>query len=93
MVKNLKSDEVTQFRTICEVHREIYDLVHEHIDQLDTFKQFETKLEECYQMAKKMDLKLRQYKNNYDEAWWEEHSSQLRAQKHLLRLERNHKKK
>ena len=32
-----------------------------------------------------MDGKLRQYKNNYDDGWWERESEAIRSQKHALR--------
>ena len=63
-----KNKRVANFRTICEVHREIYDI----LDDDETIK-FEVKeqvielLEESYLMAKKMNGKLQQYKNNYDD--------------------------
>jgi hypothetical protein len=58
---------VDDFRTICEVHREMHDLVIE--------KGYDEKLirllEEAFDMAKKMNRKLRQYKFDYDDGWWE----------------------
>lgn len=56
-----------EFRTICEVHREIYrELLSRNPN--DFLLQ---KIEEAFTMAKKMNNKLRQYKFNYDNDWWE----------------------
>lgn len=57
-------------RTICEVHREIYDILYEDLTS-DRREDVLDKLEEAYGMAKKMNTKLRQYKFNYDDDWWE----------------------
>lgn len=85
-----KSDKSQKFRTICEVHREIYDLVYE-LPPSQNKTSIEEKLEEAFLMAKKMNAKLRQYKNNYDDGWWERESQEIRHEKHMLRNERNKK--
>jgi len=58
---------VCELRTICEVHREMYDIVIEK-DCVD--EKLVQLLQESFVMAKKMDGKLRQYKFGYDEGWW-----------------------
>ena len=58
-----------RFRTICEVHRQIFQELRRR-NQLDPLLEL---LREAYTMAKKMNNKLRQYKHNYDDGWWEEH--------------------
>lgn len=83
-----KSDKSQKFRTICEVHREIYDLIYELPDS-ERKNQIEEKLEEAFLMAKKMNAKLRQYKNNYDDGWWERESQEIRNEKYKLRNQRN----
>jgi len=75
------------FRTICEVHREIYDIICE-INDDDTKNLLQEKVEEAFNMAKKMDAKLRQYKFNYDDEWWQKESQEIKKQKGELRLER-----
>jgi hypothetical protein len=64
-------------RTICEVHREIYreiyDLYSKGEIKKENFDFISTHLEEAFEYAKKMNNKLRQYKNNYDEGWWQAH--------------------
>ena len=64
-------------RTICEVHREIYREIHnlyhnKKIDK-DECETITEKLEEAFDFAKKMNNKLKQYKFNYDDGWWEKH--------------------
>jgi len=59
-------------RTICEVHREIYDIICTELDNHPAFEDIEVRLDEAYTMAKKMDAKLRQYAHNYDDGWWEQ---------------------
>lgn len=82
-----KSDKVQKFRTICEVHREIYDIVYDIED--DKIKNdIIDKLEEAFLMAKKMNEKLRQYKYNYDDNWWELTSKEVQQEKHTLRKSR-----
>jgi len=39
-------------------------------------------------MAKKMDAKLRQYKNNYDDDWWEKERDIVIKEKLRVRSER-----
>ena len=75
------------FRTICEVHREMYDIICEMNDD-DAKNLLQEKIEEAFNMAKKMDAKLRQYKFNYDDKWWEKESQKIKNEKHQLRLER-----
>lgn len=74
-------------RTICEVHRELYDLAHAHLKDA-ALQEFTDKLEEAYAMAKKMQAKLRQYKENYDEGWWERQKEEIVQGKQTLRAER-----
>jgi len=72
-------------RSICEVHRELYDLAHAHLRDPYTLQIFTEKLEEAYAMAKKMQAKLRQYKENYDEGWWERQREEIVKDKRALR--------
>jgi len=70
-MSSVKDKRVADFRTICEVHREIYEvLTKEKLSKYDIQAIIEL-LEEAYKMGKKMDSKLRQYKYNYDDDWWE----------------------
>ena len=60
----MQPDDVTRpahnpERTICEVHREIYRA----IVLKKTRKELTRLLQEAYRMGKKMDAKLRKYKN------------------------------
>lgn len=67
---DIQREGVYHKRTICEVHREIYrDLkkrgfVDDHPIVI--------RLMEAYDMGKKMNNKLRQYRYEYDDGWWEE---------------------
>lgn len=85
-------DSVNDKRTICEVHREIYDIVMDSYEPSKTRDNIETKLEEAFTMAKKMNSKLRQYKYDYDDGWWEKESELIRNQKHELRSLRKQSK-
>jgi hypothetical protein len=68
-------------RTICEVHREIYDIVEEELHGNPYYDEVLDKLQEAYGYAKKMDAKLRQYKNNYDDDWWEKERKEIVQEK------------
>jgi hypothetical protein len=68
-------------RTICEVHREIYDMLYEERLKLTAYDDIIDKLQESFTYAKKMDAKLRQYKNNYDEDWWEKERQEVVKEK------------
>lgn len=57
-----------QFRTICEVLREINDH-HQGDSAIDVLTR--QKLRECEDMAKRMSLKLCEYNQAWDKAWWE----------------------
>lgn len=76
---------VSDKRTICEVHRELYDIAVEHLRGSPQFPAITQKLEEAYLMGKKMNAKLRQYKHNYDDGWWEQVSREIVADKQTLR--------
>jgi hypothetical protein len=62
----LKENFVCQKRTICEVHREMYDIIFELSKRLDTNALLEL-LEEAFNMAKKMSNKLYEYKYNLEQ--------------------------
>ena len=55
------------FRTICEVHREIY----RELKARDENDPLIDKIKEAYTMAKKMNNKLIQYNRGYADGWWE----------------------
>jgi hypothetical protein len=78
-------------RTICEVHREMYDILFEDLTS-DRREEVLRRLEEAYGMAKKMDAKLRQYKNDYDDSWWEKERESVIEEKLRIREERETKK-
>ena len=67
-------------RTICEIHREMYDILFEDLTT-ERREEVLSRLEEAYGMAKKMDAKLRQYKNNYDDNWWEQERASVIEEK------------
>lgn len=79
---SIKDKRVSSIRTICEVHREIYDIIMDdkNIDSKLANELIEL-LEEAYQMAKKMNHKLRQYKYNYDDEWWEKTRDEIIKEK------------
>lgn len=60
--------DVCYFRTICEVHREMHDIL---INEDCVDEKLVGLLQEAFTMAKKMDKKLRQYHSGYDKGWWE----------------------
>lgn len=75
-------------RTICEVHRELYDILFEEMKENDQYDRVLDMLEEAYGMAKKMDAKLRQYKHNYDDNWWEKERQEVVQEKLRTRRKR-----
>jgi len=58
------------WRTICEVHREMWDIV-EVVPQEDLRGELQNRLVTVYTMAKKMEEKLREYKHDWDSGFWE----------------------
>ena len=79
---SIKDKRVSATRSICEVHRELHDiLMSEKSIPNDVADQMITLLEEAYIMAKKMNNKLRQYKFNYDDGWWEQSNDELIKEK------------
>ena len=52
--------------TICEMHRQIYHKLKEG----GKFEDVEQLLLDAFNTAKKMSMKLRQYKRNYDDDWY-----------------------
>ena len=65
------SKDANLLRTICEVHREIYDYVLDDEPKEEIIKL----LREAFDLAKKMNNKLVQYKHGYDDDWWEENKN------------------
>lgn len=66
-MSSVKDKRVSDFRTICEVHREIYEVItKEKLTKYDVQAIVEL-LEEAYKLGKKMDKKLREYKYGYDD--------------------------
>lgn len=57
--------------TICDVHRDIYQTLKKNQKLTEEEKTFLfNRIEVAFKMGKSMDAKLRQYKNNYDNDWW-----------------------
>jgi len=85
-VRKVEEPAAFEFRTICEVHRELADKVHESAmgDEKEAFLDL---IAEAFDMAKRMNRKLRQYKSNYDEGMWEPNDDyEADLQKRLIRL-------
>ena len=61
--------------TICDIHRMIYHRILDNPESLvekDVQNEVSLLLESAFAIAKKTDARLRMYKNNYDQDWWEE---------------------
>lgn len=74
--------KASSFRTICEVHREIYDAT----DALDpaTQRRIRELVIDAFIMAKRMDKKLKFYKHDWDAGFYERNHD--RAQDRQNRL-------
>jgi len=53
-------------RTICEVHQEIFRELSSRGNESELL----ALVQEAFDMAKKMNNKLIQYKEGYDDGWW-----------------------
>jgi hypothetical protein len=73
--------------TICEMHRELYDLAHANLKG-EALQAFTDKLEAAYLMGKKMHAKLRQYDGGFDTGWYERQLPEITAEKLALRAQR-----
>jgi hypothetical protein len=64
---------VSKKRTICEVIREINDLIENcrFQDREDYIEKFRELVLEAFTMGKKMDAKLREYKQDWDKGFYE----------------------
>jgi hypothetical protein len=80
-------NRTSPFRTICEVHREIYDILHP-LREKPKFAKAITLLEEAYLMAKKMNDKLFEYKKDWDAGFFKEQDPVKREAKSKLRRSR-----
>jgi len=58
-------------RTICEVHRELWDFI-EDMPPSPLRDQLESRIREAYYMAKRMDKKLREYKEEWFRGFYED---------------------
>jgi len=63
--------KATEWRTVCEVIRESYDIV-EAMGEEDLRAELKNRLFIIYDMAKRMNKRLREYKHNWDKGFWEE---------------------
>lgn len=79
---SVKDKRVSSIRTICEVHREMHDMLigNKIIPDKDANRIIDL-LEEAYRMGKKMDNKLRQYKYDYDDGWWKRSKEKVLKEK------------
>ena len=75
MKQSVKRPVVNGKRSICEVHREIYDALTDADVSKEHFDKLVDLLEEAFGLGKKMDAKLRQYKFNYPDDWWEKNKN------------------
>ena len=78
---SVKDIKVSPERTICEVHREIYDLLLDGSINQTLANELIDLLETAYRMGKKMDGKLRQYKHDYDDNWWKKTRDEILVEK------------
>lgn len=69
LTRNMLDECPHSTQTICEIHRQMYRVLMER-DPEDPVIQL---LWKAFIMAKKMNNRLRKYKDNYDEDWWEVH--------------------
>lgn len=67
--KTLLRCKASSWRTICEVHREIYDATEEMSEPLR--KLVRNLVIDAFIMAKKMDTKLKAYKADWDADFYE----------------------
>lgn len=56
-------------RTICEILRELWDL--SEVTDEDLREEMQARLVDAYTMAKKMARKLREYKHQWPEGFWQ----------------------
>jgi len=89
-----KFDKAGGRRTICEVHREIYDIIFDEVKNENVRKVMVSKLSEAFGMAKRMDKKLRYYAKmyddkKYDDGWWEDKSEEAIEETLERRSKRN----
>jgi len=58
--------------TICDVQRDMYQFLIKNYDKdSDEIKFLLGRIETAFKMGKSMNAKLVQYKNNYDDGWWD----------------------
>jgi GH35 family endo-1,4-beta-xylanase len=69
------SDRSRGTYTICDIHRLIYHKIlskPETLVEKDVQAEVIQLLEQAFVIAKKTDARLRMYKHDFDEGWWEE---------------------
>jgi len=57
--------------TICELHRQLYEGIRHNFPKADLI----AILERSYKLAKKIDVKLRQYKFGYSDEWYQKNKN------------------
>jgi len=78
------TSNVSKKRTICEVHREIYDIV-QNLSDFNKREQVIDLLEEAFLMAKKMNDKLFEYKKDWDKGFFAPETQDNISRKKKLR--------
>jgi len=64
-----------EIRTVCEVIRELNDIVCDQRIKKGIRSQLKEKADEIYTMVKKMNKKLVEYKDGYDRKWYKENEN------------------
>ena len=85
---SIKGESVYNKRTICEVHREIYDMVVLNMqDKQEEMLQIIKLLEEAYLFGIKMNAKLIEYKCNFEELTDKNYNQQEILERRRKRIE------
>lgn len=74
-------------RTICEVHRCLYDDI-EALPEGPAKERMVQHVEEAFLLGKKMDAKLRQYQGKHPDWWYEQEKPDLISARQELRSQR-----
>ena len=68
--KGKMENRACEYRTICETIREVFDIACV-VKEEDLREEIKARLYIIFDMAKRMNKKLREYKHDWDSGWWE----------------------
>jgi len=90
-IRNSVLNTTAKLRTVCEVHREMWDII-DQLEDVDIKKQLRDRIIVAYDMGKRMNAKLKSYKKDWDRDMWEKNLDIVVDRKYRKKRKKEEKK-